>query len=79
MPSIESTSFAYYRTEVEAILATGQGLIGVERMLDAAPLDDEDKAALWLLGWGTAEQSDDREPVELQLVPDVGPAVGRMP
>ena len=79
MPSIESSSFAYYRTEVEAILATGQGLIGVERMLDGAVLGDDDKAALWLLGWGLAEQSGEREPIELELVPDAGLPTGPRP
>jgi hypothetical protein len=68
MPSIESPSFAYYRTEVEALLATGQGLIAVERMLDDSDLDEDDRSALWLLGRALGGQTGEREPVELRLV-----------
>ena len=36
-----------YRAEVEAMLAAGRPIAVIERMLERAPLDAEERSALW--------------------------------
>ena len=62
--------FEHYRTEVEAMLAVGRPLAAVERMLERAPLDPDERSGLWLLGWALHEIVGPAEPVELKVAND---------
>ncbi len=66
----DSTLFDHYRTEVEAMLATGGALDAVERMLERAPLGVDERSALWLLARALHKSVGPAEPVELTLVKD---------
>lgn len=50
-----------YRTEVEAMLAAGRPIAVIERMLERAPLDAEQRSSLWLLAWGLRNPADQAE------------------
>ena len=64
-----TTPFDYYRREVEVMLSCGCALGTVEAVLERLPLDADQRAALWLIAWSLADQTQDEEPVvELELV-----------
>jgi hypothetical protein len=51
----EPTTSDLVREEVVTQLRSGTELIEVERsVIQPAPLDEDEKAALWLLAWATA-------------------------
>lgn len=72
MPRSESpSSYRHYRAEVEGMLAGGRPLGAVERMLERAPLEADQRSALWLLAWATHDHLDEVESVALApLQPD---------
>ena len=66
MPRSESPSpYRHYRTEVEGMLAGGRPLGAVERMLERAPLEADQRSALWLLAWATHDHLGELESVVL--------------
>jgi hypothetical protein len=69
----ERALFDHYRTEVEAMLAVGRPLGAVERMLERAALDADERSVLWLLAWALHENVGEREPIELALVEEDAP------
>jgi hypothetical protein len=69
MPRSESPpSYGHYRAEVEGMLAAGRPLSAVERSIERAPLEVDQRSALWLLAWATHGHLDDAEPVALAPV-----------
>jgi hypothetical protein len=74
-PRHDAAPFDHYRVEVEAMLAIGRPLGAVERMLDRAPLAEEDRSALWLFAWALHDNVGLGEPVELRLVEGATPDV----
>ncbi|HEX8745401.1 MAG TPA: hypothetical protein VF712_19910 [Thermoleophilaceae bacterium] len=54
--------YAYYRREVEVMLASGCGLETIEQVVDRLPLDADDRAALWLFAWA-ADGTEEAEPL----------------
>jgi hypothetical protein len=66
MPRSESPpSYGHYRAEVEGMLAIGRPLGAVERMLKRAPIEADQRSALWLLAWATHDHLDQAESVVL--------------
>jgi hypothetical protein len=63
-----SDDFAYYRGEVEVMLSYGCALETIEGVLERAPLDDENRDALWLMAWALDENADGEPAADLQLV-----------
>lgn len=61
------SSYDRHRGEVEAMLAVGRPLGSVERMLERAPLDADERSALWLFAWALHEhapvEQSERRPV----------------
>jgi hypothetical protein len=49
--------YDHHRGEVEAMLAVGRPLGSVERMLERAPLDPDERSALWLFAWSLHEHA----------------------
>ena len=62
------SDFDYYRGEVEVMLAYGCALDAIEGVLDRAPLDDENRDALWLMAWALDETVDAQPVRQLQPV-----------
>ena len=73
MPRTDLTTFDQHRTEVEAMLAAGRPLGTVERMLERAPLTEEDRSSLWLLAWFLHDHLGTAEPVQVTLVTEQEP------
>jgi hypothetical protein len=46
---------AEYRSRVEQLVTTGRPFCDIEDVIDAAPLRNDQKAALWLLAWSYQE------------------------
>jgi hypothetical protein len=69
-PRGDQSQYGYYRGEVEAMLACGHSLGAVERSLERAPLDSEQRSALCLLAWALSDNTGENEPVELTLAGD---------
>ena len=67
-PLGNTPAFDDYRVEAEAMLATGRSLGTVERMLERAPLEAEERSSLWLFAWALHENVGSGEPVALTLV-----------
>jgi hypothetical protein len=61
-------TFDHYRGEVEAMLAFGCALGTIEGVLDRAPLDDENRDALWLMAWALDETVEGEPAAALELV-----------
>jgi hypothetical protein len=68
MPRVYAGTFEEQRAEVEAMLACGESFDLVERTLEAAPLPDDERAAIWLMAWALSDSAGPNEPVELKLV-----------
>ncbi|MFL5781668.1 MAG: hypothetical protein ACJ760_10180 [Thermoleophilaceae bacterium] len=68
MPRTDLTTFDERRAEVEAMLAAGRPLGSVERMLERAPLTEEERSSLWLLAWSLHDHLGTAEPVKVALV-----------
>ena len=67
-PRGDSAQFDHYRVEAEAMLAVGRPLGAVERMLERAPLQPEERSALWLFAWALHDNVGPDEPIELRIV-----------
>src|SRR3954471_16321405 len=46
-------SYGHYCAEVEAMITVGRPLAAVERMIERAPIEADQRSALWLLAWAT--------------------------
>ncbi len=46
---------AEYRHHVEQLVASGRPFADIEGLIEAAPLRNDQKAALWLLAWSYQE------------------------
>jgi hypothetical protein len=46
---------AHYRARVEQLVTCGRPFADIEGVIDAAPLRNDEKAALWLLAWSYQE------------------------
>ncbi|MEA2374832.1 MAG: hypothetical protein QOD53_1295 [Thermoleophilaceae bacterium] len=69
MPRTEQALFSACRAEAESMLAVGESLEAVERMLDEAPLSGNDRDALWLFAWSVRDRVAPRRRAGLRLVP----------
>lgn len=66
-------SYGHYRAEVEGMLAAHRPLGAVERMLQRAPVEADQRAALRLLAWATHDHLDRAESVALAPVQGESP------
>ena len=67
-PRGASALFDQYREEVEAMHAAERPLGATERMLERAPLAEEERSTLWLFAWALYENLGTGEGAGLKLI-----------
>ena len=71
-------SFDQSQAQVEAMMKRGAAFSHVEDAIDAAPLSELHKAALWLLAWSLRDRVQQRQEARLMLAAvDAGRLGGR--
>jgi hypothetical protein len=68
---VTRSSFSDVLSRVEDLIAAGESLPGAEAEIDAAPLPEDERAALWLVAWSLNDRRlESRTARELAFVGD---------